>query len=206
MNTTHASAALTAINPLVYKTDQAEFEALFQRSQKRAYRLAYRLCGNIVEAEDITQDAYMRAWSHFHQWDHTRPFETWLFRIITNLVIDARRRRNRRPTLSLDAPFRLEMDGDPMADQLASADADPALQLQSATMEEALQKAMDALPKDYRQVVELCDLEEMNYEEIALKVGCPVGTVRSRLHRARQALRRSLEKAPEMKPHLAARH
>jgi RNA polymerase sigma-70 factor (ECF subfamily) len=179
----------------LFAQDRRDFEGLFERSRKRAYRLAYRLCGNVVEAEDITQDAYLRAWTHFAQWDRSRPFETWLFRIVTNLVIDARRRRLRRPTLSLDAPFRLESEGDPMQDQLASTVNNPEELLLQGTMEEALQNALAALPSDYRQVVLLCDVEERNYEEIAAIMGCPIGTVRSRLHRARHALRRSLERA-----------
>src|SRR5579871_1478351 len=83
---------------------QREFEALYRRSSGRAYNLAYRLLGNAAEAEDVTQDAFVRAWRHFAQYDRARPFESWLFRIVTNLVVDRRRRQKRVRIYSLHAP------------------------------------------------------------------------------------------------------
>src|ERR1035438_5954616 len=84
--------------------ERNEFEQLFQRSQRRAYNLAYRLTGNAADAEDVTQDAFVRALDNFANYDATRSFEGWLFRIITNRVIDIRRRQKRVPIYSLDTP------------------------------------------------------------------------------------------------------
>ena len=89
---------------------QQEFERLFQRSRRRAYNLAYRLTGNAADAEDVTQDAYVRAWHNFETYDANRSFEGWLFRIITNRVIDMRRRQKRVPMYSLDTPIQGDED------------------------------------------------------------------------------------------------
>src|SRR5690349_10578350 len=86
-------------------SSQPEFEQLFKRSRQRAYNLAYRLTGSAVDAEDVTQDAYVRAWQHFDRFDASRSFEKWLFRIIANRVIDLKRRQKRVPMVSLDTPL-----------------------------------------------------------------------------------------------------
>ncbi|HLK58888.1 MAG TPA: RNA polymerase sigma factor, partial [Chthonomonadaceae bacterium] len=94
---------------------QQEFERLYARTRRRAYHFAYRLTRNATEAEDVTQDAYARAWYHFDRYDSARPFEGWLFRIIANRVIDLRRRQKRIQICSLDTPPRLDSDGLPLS-------------------------------------------------------------------------------------------
>ena len=173
--------------------NRSEFEQLFQRSQRRAYNLAYRLTGNVADAEDVTQDAYVRAMDNFATYDATRSFEGWLFRIITNRVIDMRRRQKRVPIYSLDNPLRGEDDGQPLSHEFASEGSDPAEILLGPVMEERLQKALGELPDDYRIAVLLCDVEQRSYQDIAQVMDCAIGTVRSRIHRARLMLRRSLE-------------
>jgi RNA polymerase sigma-70 factor (ECF subfamily) len=173
---------------------QREFEALYVRSNRRAYNLAYRLLGNATEAEDVTQDAYVRAWRHFGQYDRTRPFEGWLFRIVTNLVVDRHRRQKRVPMYSLDAPLETDSDGAPLTLDIPDSSSDPSALLLRDLFSEPLQKALDQLPPDYRSAVLLADVEDRSYEEIAHIMRCPIGTVRSRIHRARHMLRRTLEK------------
>jgi RNA polymerase sigma-70 factor, ECF subfamily len=176
------------------RTDsQREFEALYLRSNRRAYNLAYRLLGNATEAEDVTQDAYVRAWRHFGQYDRSRPFEGWLFRIVTNLVVDRRRRQKRVPILSLDAPLDTDSDGTALTLDIPDSTSDPQAILLRDLFSEPLQNALDALPPDYRAAVLLADVEDRSYDEIAGIMRCPIGTVRSRIHRARQMLRRNLE-------------
>jgi RNA polymerase sigma-70 factor (ECF subfamily) len=173
-----------------------EFEALFLRSHRRAYNLAYRMLGNTGEAEDVTQDAYVRAWHSFHQYDRTRPFEGWLFRIVTNLVIDCRRRQKRVPMYSLDAPLTGDADseGAPLSFEFADTSSNPETLLMTREFDEPLEKALATLPTEYRTAVLLADVEERSYQEIADTMQCAIGTVRSRIHRARLMLRRSLEK------------
>ncbi|HZO89147.1 MAG TPA: sigma-70 family RNA polymerase sigma factor [Chthonomonadaceae bacterium] len=174
-------------------TSQQEFEALFRRSQRRAYNLAYRLTGNAADAEDVTQDAYVRAWHNFDTYDASRSFEGWLFRIITNRVIDLRRRQMRVPMYSLDAPVQADEDGQPLSHEFAAPDSNPEEILVAPIMEERLQRALAALPADYRTAILLCDVEQRSYQEIADIMQCAIGTVRSRIHRARVMLRKHLE-------------
>jgi RNA polymerase sigma-70 factor (ECF subfamily) len=172
---------------------QREFEQLFQRSQRRAYNLAYRLTGNATDAEDVTQDAYVRAWHNFESYDASRSFEGWLFRIITNRVIDLRRRQKRVPMYSLDTPVQGDEDGQPLAHEFAAPDSDPEQIVIGPIMEERLQEALAALPEDYRAAILLCDVEQRSYQEIADSMHCAIGTVRSRIHRARVMLRKHME-------------
>ena len=172
---------------------QREFERLFQRSQRRAYNLAYRLTGNAADAEDVTQDAYVRAWNNFASYDANRSFEGWLFRIITNRVIDMRRRQKRVPMYSLDTPVQGDDDGQPMAHEFATPEGNPEQLVVGPVMDERLQEALTALPEDYRQAILLCDVEQRSYQEIAENMNCAIGTVRSRIHRARVMLRKHME-------------
>ena len=172
---------------------QREFERLFQRSQRRAYNLAYRLTGNATDAEDVTQDAYVRAWNNFDSYDATRSFEGWLFRIITNRVIDMRRRQKRVPMYSLDTPVQGDEDGQPLAHEFAAPDSKPEQIVLSPIMDERLQEALTALPEDYRRAIMLCDVDQRSYQEIADSMHCAIGTVRSRIHRARVMLRKFME-------------
>jgi RNA polymerase sigma-70 factor, ECF subfamily len=173
--------------------DQRDFALLYRRSHKRAFNLAYRLLGNSTDAEDITQDAFVRAWRHFDQYDRARPFEGWLFRIVTNLVVD-RRRRDRRVTIySLDAPLKIDSEGVPVTVEIPDETANPETRMMADQFSEPLEKALAKLPKDYRAAVLLADVEGMSYQEIAEVLGAPIGTIRSRIHRGRLMLRRALE-------------
>jgi len=183
---------------------QNQFEQLFQRSQRRAYNLAFRLTGNATDAEDVTQDAYVRAWHNFDSYDANRSFEGWLFRIITNRVIDLRRRQKRVPMYSLDSPIQGDDDGQPLAHEFAAPNSDPEQIVVGPVMEERLQIALASLPVDYRKAILLCDVEQRSYQEIADQMHCAIGTVRSRIHRARVMLRKRLEASPA-KPRVASR-
>jgi RNA polymerase sigma-70 factor, ECF subfamily len=175
---------------------ETEFEHLFHRSRRRAYNLAFRLTGNSADAEDVTQDAYVRAWHNFDSYDASRSFEGWLFRIITNRVIDLRRRQKRVPMYSLDSPVHGDDDGQPLAHEFASPNSNPEQIVVGPVMEERLEKALATLPLDYRNAILLCDVEQRSYQEIADRMRCAIGTVRSRIHRARVMLRKRLEAAP----------
>lgn len=179
--------------PLSDTIPQKEFEQLFQRSQRRAYNLAYRLTGNSADAEDVTQDAYVRAWNNFDTYDANRSFEGWLFRIITNRVIDMRRRQKRVPMYSLDTPIIGDEDSQPLSHEFAAPDSNPEDIVIGPIMDDRLQHALASLPTDYRRAILMCDVEQRSYQEIAEIMECAIGTVRSRIHRARVMLRKSLE-------------
>src|SRR5689334_21263375 len=186
-----------------------EFEQLFQRSYNRAYNAAYRMMGNASDAEDLTQEAFLRVWAAFDRYDRSRPFEGWLFRILSNLAIDRWRRGGNAIICSLDAEgtgTRPGAHGRPTsgshrdgrgAPLLAClADERPSVMPEQSFLRaetgRRVRTALSALPGDYRKAVVLADVQGYSYEEIAQHVGCPVGTIRSRLHRGRQLLRQNI--------------
>lgn len=169
---------------------KSEFAQLFRRTHSRAYGFAYRLTGNKADAEDITQDAYLSAWSYFERYRPTGRFEGWLFRIITNHVIDLRRRQRLLQFCSLDV---LEEERAAPWDRLTKARGDPAEIVVSAIGEERIRTAVSALPARYQKALVLRVVEQCSYQEIAEAISRPVGTVRSRIHRAKRLLWAALE-------------
>jgi len=146
--------------------------------------VAYRLTGNDADAQDLVQEVLLRVRRGLETY---RPgsLEGWLSRITTNAFLDDVRRRRRRPTVPLPE------DADRVvADPSATAGPDAALA--SATLSADIQAALLALPEDFRVAVVLCDVVGLQYEEIAADLGVPIGTVRSRIHRGRAQLRKTL--------------
>jgi RNA polymerase sigma-70 factor (ECF subfamily) len=205
-----------------------EFERLLQRNYNRAYSAAYRMMGNTSDAEDLTQEAFVRVWAAFDRYDRTRPFEGWLFRILSNLAIDRWRRQSGMPVCSLDAEgsgarggsarqagkfVGRDGRGAPLSACLADErpSAMPEQSVLRAETGRRVRRALSALPYDYRKAVVLADVQGYSYEEIAQHVGCPVGTIRSRLHRGRQLLRQNIlklqsqEEGNEGRPDIIAR-
>ena len=153
----------------------------------RVYRLAYRLTGNPYDAEDLTQEVFVRVFRSLASYT-PGTFEGWLHRITTNLFLDMVRRKAR---IRFDA---LPDD----AERLPSTDRGPAQIYDETHFDHDVQAALDALPPDFRAAVVLCDLEGLSYEEIAATLGIKIGTVRSRIHRGRTQLREALaHRAPE---------
>jgi len=148
----------------------------------RVYRLAYRLTGNRHDAEDLTQEVFVRVFRSLSSYQ-PGTFEGWLHRITTNLFLDQVRRKQR---IRFDA---LAEDAD---DRLPSTDMGPERAYEHRNLDDDVQRALDALPPDFRAVVVLCDIEGLSYEEIAATLGVKLGTVRSRIHRGRAQLRASL--------------
>jgi RNA polymerase sigma factor (sigma-70 family) len=149
----------------------------------RVYRLAYRLSGNAHDAEDLTQETFIRV---FRSLASYKPgtFEGWLHRITTNLFLDMVRRR-----------ARLRMEGLPEdTDRLPGGGPEPEEVFSATHLDPNLQAALDELPPDFRVAVVLCDVEGLSYEEIGATLGVKLGTVRSRIHRGRTALRASIER------------
>jgi RNA polymerase sigma factor (sigma-70 family) len=159
------------------------WDAVVREHADRVYRLAYRLTGNQYDAEDLTQETFIRVFRSLASYQ-PGTFEGWLHRITTNLFLDLARRRSRvrMEALPEDAD-RVPGDGPTPEQAYAAAHLDP-----------DLQAALDELPPDFRAAVVLCDVEGLSYEEIGTTLGIKLGTVRSRIHRGRQALRAALER------------
>lgn len=175
------------------RSSQLEFDRLVGKTQRQAYNMAYRLTGNRDDAEDLTQEAYLRAFRSFATYNRKLPFEGWFFRILSNLFIDLLRRRPKVKPLSLDHPMGDDDSEQNLLLQIADVHSDPAQTLMESVMDERLQNALNALPQSFRTAVLLCDVEGKSYEEIAMLMRSSIGTVRSRIHRGRALLRRHME-------------
>ena len=171
-----------------------EFDHLVERYHKQAYNIAYRLTGNHADAEDLTQEAFLRAFRFFGHYRRDLPFENWLFRIMSNLFVDELRRRPKARIQSLDTPVAGgDLSGESNAYlEIADSRDNPERVVLHEELDEQIQKALATLPPDFRMTVILADIEGMSYEEISETMGCSLGTVRSRLHRGRKMLRNRL--------------
>ena len=146
------------------------------------YRLAFRLSGNQHDAEDLTQETFMRVFRNVKQYQ-PGTFEGWLHRITTNLFLDMVRRRAKIRMEALPEDY----------ERVPGTDMTPEDAYSVTNLDPALQKALDDLKPEFRVAVVLCDVVGMSYEEIAKILGVKMGTVRSRIHRGRSQLRASLE-------------
>jgi RNA polymerase sigma-70 factor (ECF subfamily) len=154
------------------------WDELVRQHADRVYRLAYRLAGNQHDAEDLTQETFIRV---FRSVQNYQPgtFEGWLHRITTNLFLDMVRRRARIRMEALPEDYDRVPSGGPTPEQI----------YHDSRLGPDLQAALDSLAPEFRVAVVLCDIEGLSYEEIGATLGVKLGTVRSRIHRGRQALR-----------------
>jgi RNA polymerase sigma-70 factor (ECF subfamily) len=167
--------------------DTAAFGALVRRYQDRLYNTAYRLVGNAEDAQDVVQEAFLSAYQSLGSFKGDSLFFTWLYRIAVNTAISLKRKQR--------AVLRL---GGPGAEPLDPSDLSrPGHALEQAELGQRVQQALARLSPEHRAVLVLKEMEGQKYEEIAEVLGVPIGTVRSRLHRARLELRELLEKADE---------
>ena len=176
------------MEPLAAPDSVPSWAEIVERHSDRVYRLAYRLTGDRHDAEDLTQEVFVRV---FRSLDGYTPgtFEGWLHRITTNLFLDQARRRQR---------LRFDALSDERARLLRSAIPAPDTALADRMFDDDVERALSALPPEFRVAVVLCDVEGLSYDEIADIMGAKLGTVRSRIHRGRAMLRRALaHRAPE---------
>jgi RNA polymerase sigma-70 factor, ECF subfamily len=159
------------------------WDDLVRQHSARVYRLAYRLTGNTHDAEDLTQEVFVRVFRSLPSYT-PGTFEGWLHRITTNLFLDTARRRQR---------IRFEGLGDQAVGLLRDDEPTPAQAFDARHLDTDVQQALEALAPEYRAAVVLCDIEGLSYEEIATTLGVKLGTVRSRIHRGRAQLRTALD-------------
>jgi RNA polymerase sigma-70 factor (ECF subfamily) len=168
------------------KNTMPSWDELVRQHADRVYRLAYRLSGNQHDAEDLTQETFIRV---FRSVQNYQPgtFEGWLHRITTNLFLDMVRRRSRIRMEALPEDY----------DRVPADEPNPEQIYHDSRLGADLQAALDSLPPEFRAAVVLCDIEGLSYEEIGATLGVKLGTVRSRIHRGRQALREYLAAHPD---------
>lgn len=172
------------------KGDHEAFAALVNEHQRYVYNLALRVLKNEEEALDLTQEAFVRAWTALPNFRGQSRFRTWLYRIVTNLCY------NRLPSLRRS----LNELGDDVITEIPETDPafdNPARGMESRELRSYLHKAMDNLDENYRLLISLRYQNELSYEEIAATLNLPLGTVKTGLFRAREQLRRALERYQE---------
>ncbi|MET9350259.1 RNA polymerase sigma factor SigE [Streptomyces termitum] len=164
------------------------WEEIVSTHSGRVYRLAYRLTGNQHDAEDLTQEVFVRVFRSLSTYT-PGTFEGWLHRITTNLFLDMVRRKQR---------IRFDALADDAAERLPSREPSPQQVFNDTHFDADVQQALDTLAPEFRAAVVLCDIEGLSYEEIAATLGVKLGTVRSRIHRGRSHLRKALKhRSPE---------
>ncbi|MDO5681955.1 MAG: RNA polymerase sigma factor SigE [Propionibacteriaceae bacterium] len=158
------------------------WEDVVRDHSARVYRLALRLTGDVHDAEDLTQDVFIRVFKSLHRFE-PGTFEGWLHRITTNLFLDSARRRQR-----------IRFDGlvDGADERLPGSEPAPGEQLADASLDHDVAQALAALSPEFRACVVLCDIEGLSYDEVAAVLDVKLGTVRSRIHRGRAQLREAL--------------
>ena len=167
--------------------DRAAFDELVLKYQDRVYSLAYRLTGNPEDAADVAQEAFLKVYRNIDGFRGGASFYTWMYRIAVNTVISRRRYDSARPQpVSLDAA---DLEGR----AASSAAPDPSDAASRAELQRLVAEAISRLEDPHRVLIVLRDIQGHDYDEIAEILDCPRGTVKSRLHRARCALRQALE-------------
>lgn len=170
--------------------DVDAFNQLVLCYQDRIYNLSARILGDNDLAEDITQNTFLTAYLNLPRF-RNGSFRSWLFRIATNLCYDVHRRHKRYPVMSLESEVLAEERISPLRDFLGSSIL-PEMEVERHELEQAIQQALNQLEADQRTIVVLVDQQDFNYAEAAQVLGIPVGTVKSRLARARLRLRQLL--------------
>ena len=179
--------------------DLDAFNDLVIAYQDMAFNLAYRILGDPDAAADASQNSFIAAYQKIKQY-RGGSFKAWLLRIVTNNCYDELRRQKRRPTTSLE-PIN-EEDGDEVESPhwLADGKPLPEQQIEELDLEQAIQYCLNNLPDDFRTIVVMVELEDLNYKEVSAAIGKPLGTIKSRLARARQRMQKCLQKFRELLP------
>ena len=176
-------AGTAAFDASGYRADMPTWDDLVREHADRVYRLAYRLSGNAQDAEDLTQETFIRVFRSLQSYE-PGTFEGWLHRITTNLFLDQVRRKSRQRTWAF-GEYEADVPRADVADE-------PERGFEIGNLDIDIQAALADLAPDYRVAVVLRDIEDLTYEEIADVLGISMGTVRSRIHRGRSRLRESL--------------
>ena len=171
--------------------DADAFEQLLLEHQKNVYNLCYRMAGDPDDAMDLSQETFLRAWRCLDQYQFASAFSTWLYRLCSNICIDFLRKRRRHQTVPLTFE---DADGEEQTYAVPDAQPLPEEQVELKLTHETLAAAMAQLLPEHRAVLQLRVVNEMSYEQIADVLDIQIGTVKSRLSRARNQLKKILER------------
>jgi RNA polymerase sigma-70 factor (ECF subfamily) len=173
----------------VRKGNQQAFAEIVELYKDKVFQVAYRMVGNMHEAQDVAQEAFLRAYTNIDRFDIDRKFSTWLFRIATNVAID--RLRKKKPDYYLQEEVK-GSDGLTYESQLAAEDELPDDQVVKLERQEWVQAEINQLPPKYRTAIILRYIEDLSINEISEILNIPPSTVKTRIHRGREALRKRM--------------
>ena len=193
---TAVSAEEKALIERCKRGDLAAFNDLVRKYEKQVYNFAYRLTGNYDDANDVAQDAFLRVFNAIGSFRGDASFSTWLFRITTNVFLDERKRAKAHPQASLDEY--LELGESSVTRQIEDPSPTPEAVLEESERAQILSNAVSDLPEYQRAMITLYHGQQKSYEEIAEIMDLPIGTVKSRLNRARLALKEKLSGLREL--------
>jgi len=180
------------------KGDVGAFNELVQKYEKQVFNFAYRLTSSYDDASDIAQDAFLRAYNAIASFRGDSAFTTWIFRITTNVFLDERKKARAHPQQSLDEYLDLEESS--VGRQIEDEGPTPDVIAETKERGQLLRRAVQSLPEYQRTMVVLYHMQQKSYEEIAEIMSLPIGTVKSRLNRARLALKEKLSSNREHFP------
>ncbi len=176
--------------------DVTAFEALIAEHQQNIFSIAYRMAKNRDDAEDMTQEILVKIFKNLKKFKGDSKFSTWIYRVATNTCLDEIQKRNRHQTYSLDKE--LETEAGSLVGEIRDETPTPEEHLEQKTVQMAVREAISRLGDDHKKVLILRDLQGMSYEEIGRILQCSEGTVKSRLSRARQTLKKIITQDREL--------
>lgn len=180
----------TRLAKLARKGDQRAFAEIVELYKDKLYHLGYRMTGNRQEAEDVVQDTFLRVFRNLDRYDENQKFSTWIYRIATNLCIDRLRKRKSVYSLDAESGDHEGLDGYSM---LPSDDRTPESELMLSETQRIIHEAMETLPPKYKSVMVLRYMQDLSLQEISDVLNMPVTTVKTRVHRGREFMRKKLE-------------
>lgn len=169
----------------VLEGDVNAFETLVVEYEKNVYAITQRMTGNAEDAADMTQETFIKAYNSLSSFRGDSKFSVWLYRIATNVCLDFLRSRSRKPTVSLSME---DDDGEEMQLDIADESQSPEMLLERGLTRDAVRRGLNALPPDYKQILLLREIQGLSYDEISDVLDLEVGTVKSRIFRARKRL------------------
>ena len=185
--TTKAVYDYKLIQLALHKGDQKAYAELLQRYRESVYFTMLRMCNNKDDADDLTIEAFGRAFKRLDQYTPTYAFSTWLFKIASNNAIDFLRNKKKNTALSLDTKMEND-EGQEFSKNIKSQTLDPEEHIIKKQRIEMLRDVVERLQPHYKELVKMRYFDELSYEEIAVKLELPVGTVKAQLFRARDLL------------------
>lgn len=176
------------------EADQSAYDEIVMRYKDQLFNFAFRFLGNVYEAEDVVQETFVRLYTKKHAYQRIAKFSTWIYTITGNLAKTELRKRKRRNLTPIS-----QMGHEDQIFEIEDLAADPERDVDSGIAEIHLQRAIENLPVRFREVVILVDIQEKSYEDVAEILSLPLGTVKSRLNRARRKLAKALKDLKHLK-------